>query len=277
MHHLLTGVDPRGGIICASKTVEPDLSEGIEIIIDKCVQPAAENRYQSCSDLLYDLEHQNQTRGYKKKQKRKLLSFVFSVGLSIIGLISGFVFNNLSTRVNNNNYDSLVSVVSSTSYEDKINSYKQAIEIYPSDATAYIRMLEAYENEGKFGKTENDEFLALFNAHKADFDSSNIDYAELNYKIGMMYFNYYTDEDGSYSFSNRVQKAYPFFEVNFENKEISPDFKHKELSDCYYQICYFYRTYILNSVTIEEASKESYDNLFETINSTLTSVENAAV
>lgn len=277
MHHLLTGVDPRGGDPYAPvRQWNPDLSEGIEIIIDKCVQPAAENRYQSCSDLLYDLEHPELiTRGYKKKQKRKLLSFVFSVGLSIIGLISGFVFNNLSTRVNNNNYDSLVSVVSSTSYEDKINSYKQAIEIYPSDATAYIRMLEAYENEGKFGKTENDEFLALFNAHKADFDSSNIDYAELNYKIGMMYFNYYTDEDGSYSFSNRVQKAYPFFEVNFENKEISPDFKHKELSDCYYQICYFYRTYILNSVTIEEASKESYDNLFETINSTLTSVENA--
>ena len=277
MHHLLTGVDPRGGDPYAPvRQWNPDLSEGIEIIIDKCVQPAAENRYQSCSDLLYDLEHPELiTRGYKKKQKRKLLSFVFSVGLSIIGLISGFVFNNLSTRVNNNNYDSLVSVVSSTSYEDKINSYKQAIEIYPSDATAYIRMLEAYENEGKFGKTENDEFLALFNAHKADFDSSNIDYAELNYKIGMMYFNYYTDEDGSYSFSNRVQKAYPFFEVNCENEETSPNFSNKELSDCYYQICYFYRTYILNSATIEEASKESYDNLFETINSTLTSVENA--
>ena len=277
MHHLLTGVDPRGGDPYAPvRQWNPELSEGIEVIIDKCVQPAAENRYQSCSDLLYDLEHPDLiTRGYKKKQKRKLLAFALSAGLSLIGLISGFVFNRLSTSVNNNNYDSLVSVVSSTSYEDKINGYIQAIEIYPSDATAYIRILEAYENEGKFGKTENDEFLALFNAHKADFDSSNIDYAELNYKIGMMYFNYYTDEDGSYSFSNRVQKAYPFFEVNFENKEISPDFKHKELSDCYYQICYFYRTYILNSATIEEASKESYDNLFETINSTLTSVENA--
>lgn len=277
MHHLLTGVDPRGGEPYAPvRQWNPELSEGIEVIIDKCVQPAAENRYQSCSDLLYDLEHPDLiTRGYKKKQKRKLLAFVLSAGLSLIGLISGFVFNRLSTSVNNNNYDSLVSVVSSTSYEDKINGYIQAIEIYPSDATAYIRMLEAYENEGKFGKVENDEFLALFNAHKVDFDSSNIDYAELNYKIGMMYFNYYTDEDGSHSFSNRVQKAYPFFEVNYENEETSPNFSNKELSDCYYQICYFYRTYILNSATIEEASKESYDNLFETINSTLTSVENA--
>ena len=35
--------------------------------------------------------------------------------------------------------------------------------------------------------------------------------AELNYKIRMMYFNYYTEEDGSYSFSTRVQKAYSFF------------------------------------------------------------------
>lgn len=277
MHHLLTDVDPRGGDpYIPVRQWNPQLSEGIEIIIDKCVQPPPENRYQSCSDLLYDLEHPDLiTRGYKQKQKRKLLVFTFSAGISVVGLISGFTFNNLSTRANNNNYDSLVSIVSSTSYEDKIDSYKQAIKIYPSDATAYIRMLEAYENEGKFTKAENDEFLALFNAHKGEFDPSSVEYAELNYKIGMMYFNYYTDEDYSYSFSNRVQKAYPFFEVNFENKELTLNFENKDLSDCYYQICSFYKTYILNSTTIEEASKESYDSLFETINLTLNTMENA--
>lgn len=88
----------------------------------------------------------------------------------------------------------------------------------------------------------------------------------------MMYFNYYTDEDGSYSLSNRIQKAYSFFELNYQNENISPDFKSKNMSDCYYQICYFYKKYILSSATVEEASKSDYENLFTTINDTLEKV-----
>ena len=56
MHYLLTGVDPQGDDPYAPvRAWNPELSEGIELIINKCVQPAAENRYQSCADLLYDL------------------------------------------------------------------------------------------------------------------------------------------------------------------------------------------------------------------------------
>ena len=57
--------------------------------------------------------------------------------------------------------------------------------------------------------------------------SVNSPHDAFNYKIGMMYFNYYTNEDGTYSFSNRVQKAYPFFAANYENQQISADFAEK--------------------------------------------------
>ena len=81
MHHLLTGIDPRSGEAYAPVRMwNPQLSEGIELIINKCVEPAAENRYQSCSDLLYDLEHPELiTKDYKKKQKRKMRSFIITV------------------------------------------------------------------------------------------------------------------------------------------------------------------------------------------------------
>ena len=53
MHHLLTGIDPRSGEAYASvRQWNPEISEGVEAIIDKCVQPAAENRYQSCTETL---------------------------------------------------------------------------------------------------------------------------------------------------------------------------------------------------------------------------------
>lgn len=276
MHHLLTGVDPRkGDRYVPVRQWNPELSEGIEVIIDKCVQPAAENRYQSCSDLLYDLEHPELiTKDFKKKQKRRLSLFLVSAGMCVLMLISGVVCNLLATMVNNNTYDSLISVVSSTDITEKINNYKQAIKIYPYDTRAYTAILDAYENEGVFSKNENDEFLALYNANKDGFDNSSVAVAALNYKTGMMYFNYYTDESGSKSFSGSVQKAYPFFEANYNNKLIADGFSKKTLSNCYYQICSFYKKYILNSATVEEASMETYTELFKTINSALSDVKN---
>lgn len=137
-------------------------------------------------------------------------------------------------------------------------------------------MLEAYEDEGIFGKSQNDEFLAVYNANKDGFDVSSVEYANLNYKTGMMYFNYYTEDDGTYSFSTRVQKAYPFFSDNFNNKNISAQFESKQISDCYYQICSFYKTYILNSTNVEEASKDNYNKLFDVIDSAIDNVQSAS-
>ena len=277
LHHLLTSVDPRNGEPYAPvRQWNPELSEGIEVIIDKCVQPAAENRYQSCADLLYDLEHPELiTKDFKRKQKRKLGSFIATIISAAVFLVAGFVCSTISTNMNNSTYDALISVMASTSYEEKIESYKQAIEIYPYDTRAYIKILEAYENEGVFSKAQNDEFLAIYNVNKSGFDETTIEVAELKYKIGMMYFNYYTNENGTSSFSNRVQKAYPFFAENFENAELEDGFREKSLSDCYYQICSFYKKYILSSATVEEASKNDFEELFATIRDVLTEVQTA--
>lgn len=107
MHHLLTGIDPRTGEAYAPVRMwNPEVSEGMEMIIDKCVQPAAEHRYQNCQDLLYDLEHPELiTRDYKRKQKRKLNCFITSVILAVVMVISGVVCNIVSTRMNNSDYE----------------------------------------------------------------------------------------------------------------------------------------------------------------------------
>ena len=279
MHHLLTGIDPRSGEAYAPVRMwNPELSEGIELIIDKCVEPAPENRYQNCSDLLYDLEHPDLiTRGYKKRQKRKVMAFAAAAGMTVVLLLTGTVCTTIAKNINNSNYEILVSPSTATALNEKIDSYKRAIAIYPERTDAYMCMLEAYEDEGRFGKEENDEFLALYNANKDTFDHTTSEVAELNYKIGMMYFNYYTEEDGTYSFSTRVQKAYSFFAENHNNADIPQDFEDMKLSECYYQICSFYKKYILNGATVEEASRDNYEKLFSTIEDTLADVQSAGV
>lgn len=272
MHHLLTGVDPRPKdyMYYPVRQWKPELSEGIEIIIDKCVQPAPEKRYQSCTELLYDLEHPELiTRDYKRRQRRKLWTFLIMLIISATALLSGFVCRTVAGNINASEYETLIAAV------DSPESYIKAIGIFPYDTRGYVKLLEAYESQGHFGKEENDQFLALYNAGKDGFDKASADYAELNYKIGMMYFNYYTDADGESSVSNRVQKAYPFFAENHDNERLSPDFAQTELSECYYQICAFYKKYILNSATVEEASKENFEELFAVIKSSIDSVREA--
>ncbi len=278
MHHLLTGIDPRNHeSYVPVRQWNPELSEGIELIIDKCVEPAAENRYQNCQDLLYDLEHPELiTKGYKTRQKRKLKAFISSVVLSVLCLCSGIFCGMASANISNNNYDMLISTSPASSLENKTANYKEAIAIYPQRMDAYLKLMEAYEDEGQFGKSQNDEFLALYNANKDTFDTSNTEVAELNYKIGMMYFNYYTENDDSFYFSTRVQKAYPFFLENHENKNLQDTFDNQELSECYYQICSFYKKYILSSTNVEEASRENYQELFGVMESALDSVGSAS-
>lgn len=276
MHHLLTGVDPRtGGTYAPVRMWNPGISEGVEAIIDRCVQPASENRYQSCADLIYDLEHPELiTKDFKRKQKRKLWSFLTAAILCAVMAVSGFVCSALSVQSNNSTYDAYVSVMSSTSLEEKVASYKQAIEIYPYNAQAYIKLLEAYEQEGRFDLAENREFLALYNRYKDGFDMSSLEIAQLNYKAGMMYFNYYT-ENGEAKFGTRVNKAYDFFANNYENPQLSEDFEEKQLSDCYYQICAFYKRYILNAATVEEASRDDFEELIGIMNAAVEDVQNA--
>jgi len=281
MHHLLTGVDPRNGEPYASvRQWAPELSEGIEVIIDKCVQPAAENRYQSCADLLYDLEHPELiTKDFKRRQKRRLASFVVAMGLCVLTVISGFTCRMVAEQIDANDYNRLVSVMPATPLEEKISNYKQAIEIYPENTEAYFKMLEAYEEAGQFGKKENSQFLAVYNAHKDSFDPAAAETAELNYKIGMMYFNYYTNEAGEAGeavFSDRVQKAYSFFEANHNNEQSALSPKDNTLSECYYLLCSFYRQYIINSARIEEASKSDYTELLSTMEDAISEVEAAA-
>ena len=138
-------------------------------------------------------------------------------------------------------------------------------------------MLEAYAEgeEVQFGEEESNEFLALYDSNKNDFKASK-EVADLNYTAGIMYLNYYANKDGEYSssFSERVQKAYHFFA---SNEDISEEFEKKELSECYYQICRFYKNYILNPLMTKEASSEDYDELFSDIDRALESVEDAEV
>lgn len=283
MHHLLTGIDPRNGEPYAPvRQWNPEISEGVEAIIDKCVQPASENRYQSCADLLYDLEHPELiTKDFKKKQKRRLGLFIASASICILATASGFVCQTLSTAINTNTYETYIE-------SNNIESYKLAIDLYPNDPRAYDKILDLFDNdintrsdtetEKLFQTDELAQFEALYNpADEEKYSSDYEGFAELNYRIGKMCFTYYDRTlTQNENFSARINKAYIYLNQNhalIEDPEVSLAFTNMQLSECYYQICDFYKKYIF-SQTADTASSEDFAEFFDTLDGLLDAIEN---
>lgn len=251
MHHLLTGVDPRNGEPYAPvRQWNPELSEGIEIIIDKCVEPAAENRYQTCADLLYDLEHPELiTKGFKKKQKRKLAAFLTCIGISIVTAIIGVVLNISSTNLDNQDYD--LNVASSDP-----EKYFAAVDIYPERVDAYDKLIEYYKNH----EATNEDIVKVGNVieeYSDEHDLSNSEIADMYYDMGKLYFAEY---DGG--FKTRAANALRFFK---DSSQSDANFDKKEIAHCYYEICRF----MTNQSTTSEHALDDYTTLFTEIDAVM--------
>ena len=257
MHHLLTGVDPRNGEAYAPvRQWNPELSEGIEIIIDRCVEPAAENRYQSCADLLYDLEHPELiTKGFKKKQRRKLISFIVAISMSAVMAVAGLALNFTATSVNNQDYDSNIA-------GSDPSKYYAAVSIYPARVDAYNMLIEYYKNH----EATNDQITKIGNTIEANADSldlTNPDIADMYYDMGKLYFS---DYDGS--FKSRAVSAQSFFKAA---ATADASYSKKEIAVCYNSICEF----MTKQSTTAEHSLQEYSDLFAEIQKAMDTVDKA--
>ena len=263
MHHLLTGVDPRSGEPYAPvRNWNPELSEAVEIIIDKCVQPAAEKRYQSAAELLVDLDLALKDPGAftKKRQKQlklKRASFFAALGFAILAAIAGVVLNFSATQVNNSDYDSLVN-------QSDISSYYDAIEIYPDRIDAYSKVIDYNKNHDS--SLSNDDITKIGNKiekYAGKLNAADAETANLYYEMGKLYFAYY---DGA--FKTKAANAKNFFAVasGFEGS-----FDKKNIASCYYSICNF----MTSQTRTAEHTLSDYNNLFDEIETAMNTVKNA--
>lgn len=256
MHHLLTGVDPRSSEAYAPvRQWNPELSEGIEIIIDRCVEPASENRYQSCADLLYDLEHPDLiTKGFKKKQRRKLASFLAALGASVVMAIAGLVLNLTATSLNTQDYESNIGTSNPANYYTAISIYPERYEAYDLLINYYIEREATDDDVKKIGNTIETNALSL--------DTTQAEFAELYYDMGKLYFAQYGDS----SLKSAAVNAKPFFETA-ANAEATYD--KKGIANCYLSICNF----MTKQSKTSENSLDDYTELFEEIENAINVID----
>ena len=204
LYHLVTGHNPSEPPyeFYPIRYWNQQLSPGLEYIINKCVQSNPDDRYSSCAEVMYDLQHYREIdRGYKKEAK-------FGVGLfsaiAVLALIFGVMagaFRTKAIELAKHTYSTNITeakgMVDETSATDL---FTKSIVIDPTNPEAYNEMIDYYLMDDVM-TPEEDVMIrqALITSvgnttAEEKLSSDKAGYGEVAYKLGVAYFYCYNGE-----------------------------------------------------------------------------------
>lgn len=273
MYHLLTNIDPCKNLISdkSIRAVNPALSHGLDAIIQKCTQYQPADRYQSCAELMYDLENYEILEPlYKKKQKRKLGVFFLTILMSVIFAASGFLTNYMASQKATDTYETkLYDASKSVNYDEKLELYKECIAI-PNKAgekDAYLGMIQAFkDNDDVFTQSEANLLTKYIKNNKAVLQSNQDNYTEICFETGKLYWYYYQGENAS-SASDEFTGA--IYAVEWFS-DVPEGYKDYGMAAAYANIGSFYRN--IARYVVEASDKGQYKPFFENMEKLLKSV-----
>ena len=194
LYHLVTGQNPCEPPyeLYPIRHWKPELSAGLESIILKCTQMNPQDRYSSCAELLYALQHyEEEDEAYKKQLKRKLKIFVGTLVASVVCVLAGVTCQAISTKMNNDDYESyLLRAEKSATYQERVQNCLDAIYVKPNEIEAYKKLIEAYKEDAVFTVDEEAQFKSAINSHLKELSNSK-GYADLAFETGKLYWYFY--------------------------------------------------------------------------------------
>ncbi|WP_099467929.1 serine/threonine-protein kinase [Konateibacter massiliensis] len=274
LYHLITGQNPCEPPyeLYPIRYWNPNLSGGLEKIITKCTQLNPEDRYQSCAEVLYALEHFEEVDdAYRKKQKNKLKFFSASVGTCAFFLIVGIWGQLMKNHADNSNYEILITrAQNSVSSVQSLETYQEAIDIKPEDLTAYLDLIELCKEDAVFTVEEQELLLKKIN-NNIGVLRENENYADLAFEMGKLYWYYYNYGVDTGEDDNQITKMKSSIKWFEDVITYSPaNYENIEMASIYHDIGVFNRDITLN---VQEASdKGQYLPYFENIKKLISTV-----
>lgn len=276
LYHLLTGQNPCEPPyeIYPIRHWNPQLSAGLEAIIQKCTQLNPDDRYQSCAELLYALHHYEEYGAvYRAMQKSKLKKFVITASITVICLCIGIFGLIMRTATNNADYNqNILQAEKASTSDEKANYYATAIDIKPMAIEAYIGMIEAFKDDAAFTTSEEELLKKNLDVNLAQLRTQE-QYAELAFELGKLYWYYY-DYGKTETADNqitRMKSSIQWFEDAVEYGDASSD--NYLMASTYKEIGKFNRDITLQ---IEEADdKGKYAPYWENLEKLTEQISNS--
>ena len=226
MYHLITGhspAEPPYEIKPLSYWNPVFFETGIERVIAKCCQQDPAHRYQNCAELMYDLENVHLLDEVViRKRKKKWAAFVAGLALFGVGLAGTIGFSLAKNAAQRDSYDYYIQTAQSYSanenYSDFVDNIKKAVEVDPSRADAYTKLLDRVEADGYLDmQTEWGSILSCLQYPTEDPPENQLlnrdkeAYADVQFRVGkiMFFMSDGSDED--------LKSAAMYFDKALEN------------------------------------------------------------
>ena len=257
LYHMVTGHNPSDPPyeIYPIRHWDPTLSSGLEWMIQKCTQLDPNDRFQSCSEIMYVLENLDKfEETYKSKRRRKLAMFFVTAVMAGVFTIGGFLGIYLGNKEVTESYEYRLNT-------GTIDSYVQALEIDESRPDAYIGLADELTNKINTIRVDTSEKETLpegelyYSTINLDYFSqarlsklrqtSLEDYIKVNYQLGNLIWLCYDTPKAE----DRLSAAEKYFENVLDGEQelaaqaiASPlTEKQSALAKSYYMISVFFR------------------------------------
>ncbi len=212
LYHLVTGQNPCNPPFefYPIRTINPQLSMGLEKIIARCLRNNPQERYQSCAEVLYDLEHYRELdSSFRKREAKKVAAFGLCAALSIASATGAVYLNTKARGLEESYYQKYMEDVEvSTEGETHTSNYQEAITLNPGLSDAYLKLVNnVYLEDDNFSPEEDQELRSILitpydkgRCFEDILKENKEGYDEVAYNIGLAYYYNY-DEDGNKTMS----------------------------------------------------------------------------
>ncbi len=265
LYHLLTGKFPYDNMD-PIRSWDPTLDPGLEAIIEKCIQTKPEDRFQTCTELLYAFKHYNEYgEAYRSMQKKKLKKFIATSATAVVCFLGGIICLTARSNLNRADYEqNMIQAEKAATAEERIEYYSQAIQIRPTEIEPYNGMIEAMKDDAVFTTDESKILTEQLTGHYEQLKEQD-GYGELAFNIGKLYWYYYDYGKSEISDNQitRMKSAIQWFQdaEGFLDKSSSS----YQMSKVYEEIGVFNReiTTDVQEATDEGKYKEYWGNMKE--------------
>lgn len=203
MYQLVTGLSFKSNLnLKPIRQIDPSYSEGLDHILSTCMKENPNERYQSASELLYDLENIDKlSSSYKKKQIKKMGVFLISLALLLLSITIMIIGHKGMKSNQSSNYKELINQASvyylDKEYSKSVELLEKAItDVDPSESDAYVNLLDVYSDMGdaSTGLSKVDGYIKKKNGniHKNNtvlFKTAMTYLQNKNYPSALKYFN----------------------------------------------------------------------------------------
>jgi len=251
------------------RQVRPELSIGLERIIQRCTKSDPSERFQNTTELMTALlNYKKLDYEYVSDQKKKLLKAILPVGIGILMLFAGAGSLVANKVMVNNQYENLIAETSD--HDAQIKNLKKAIEIKPDDPAAYQLLIKEYakSNEG-YTERNMQEAMSICSEGLKNIDPDSEAYLDINYMLGEAHLVYFSGETDK-SLRNKILNSEPYFKAVVNTKKT--EYENYNLCNAYVKLASFYENYVLGTSEgfVFDAGKEEYQSAVKDFDSIIT-------